>query len=131
MIYFIHCIETSQQDDGGLLFMCHHLGSRAAALTQTWALKFYAQSRRAARLAQCQRLAEFCSRTFVLKHLGKERVQLQCQRPEFVLPRIILQVDAALTSYSWHEVFGFDAIDDDEDLCEAMVWMFVFVTHAF
>ena len=126
MDYFIHCITTSKLDDGSLLFLCHLLGPKATALTQAMALKFCAHHVGLPDSPSVNDLLDLSLGLFVLKKLDMGRVQLQGQRREFVLGRLVQQVDAALKSYSWHEVFGFDKIEDDEDLCDAMVWMSVF-----
>lgn len=115
-------LATSREDEGALLFLAYNLGQRASTEVHGAALRFC--TRGLPDSPEPAALLDFVLGLYVLCALGMHNFEVG-RRRAFSLEVLTRQVDAALESFGWGEMLGFDEPEDDEDLCDAVVWLFV------
>jgi len=123
MDHFYHYLANpiGSDDDGALLFLAYTLNpdnARAAAL------RFCSNHLALPESPTSALLLDVAMGLYVLRALDIRDVQHG--RRAFSLAQLTQEVDAAFATFAWSEVFGFAAVEDDEDLCDAVVWLYVF-----
>ena len=103
---------TGHDDDGALLFLAYALNPAHAHAA---ALRYCSNHVALPESPTAAQLLDVAMGLYVLRARD-----VQHGRRSFSLARLTQQVDAALAQYAWSEVFGFAAVADDEDLCEAV-----------
>ena len=102
----------NNDDDGALLFLAYALNPPASGPA---ALRYCSNHVALPESPTPAVLLDVAMGLYVLRARD-----VQHGRRAFSLARHTQQVDAARAQYAWSEVFGFAAVEDDEDLCEAV-----------
>ncbi len=114
-------LATTRDEDGSLLFLAYTLDpetSRPAAERYSGNHVGLPES------ASAEELLDVAMGLYVLRALGiDERAH---GRRRFSRGALAAKVDAALAAYGFGEVFGFVEPEDEEDLVDAVVWLYVF-----